>query len=512
MADQPSSNSRIARNALMLYVRMFITMIVSLFTSRVVLNTLGVEDYGTYGVVGGVVGMMAFLNASMSGATSRFLTFELGRGNKERLARTFSSAIIAHVIIALVVIVLAETVGLWFMMNKLVIPEGRETAAMWVYQLSVVGVLFTFTQVPYNASIIAHEKMDIYAYVEILNVGLKLLIVYLLWIGNFDKLILYAILIFVVQLVIMMVYRIYCLRHFEETHFHWVWDTSILKPLASFSGWDLYGNMSVTVRQQGISVLQNMYFGVAINAAAGIAGTVVGMLNALSKNVVQAFRPPIIKSYATGEYATMQQHMQRALKYSLAMYLAMSVPLYFEAHYVLHLWLGLVPDHTVNFLRLVLISTIFGQINAILIIGIHATGDIRWISLVSGSLFLVSIVPVWLLFRYFAAPTESAYWVAIVSDACIVLCNLLILRRLVPALSMRRLLLPLLPKNVVAVAVTVACSYPLLLLMPDESFLRLVIVVLASVAVYTALFAAFILSAGERSQLVAKLKSRFAHA
>ena len=224
MQDTTSNNKRIAKNTIMLYIRMFISMLVGLYTSRVVLATLGVEDYGIYGVVGGVVGMMGFLNASMSGATSRFLTFELGRGDKERLAKTFSSALIVHIAIAIIVFILAETVGLWFLCNKLNIPEGRMEAAHWVYQFSILATMLSITQVPYNATIIAHEKMDVYAYMEILNVTLKLLIVYLLTIGDFDKLKLYAVLTFAVSLIIMMIYRIYCLRHFKESRFHWVWD------------------------------------------------------------------------------------------------------------------------------------------------------------------------------------------------------------------------------------------------------------------------------------------------
>lgn len=222
MSTPSSSNKRIAKNTLMLYIRMFISMLVGLYTSRVVLATLGVEDYGIYGVVGGVVGMMGFLNASMSGATSRFLTFELGKGDKERLAKTFSSALIVHIGIAIVVLILAETVGLWFLSNKLNIPAERMQAAHWVYQLSILSAMFGITQVPYNAAIIAHEKMDVYAYIEILNVTLKLLIVYLLTIGDFDKLKFYAVLTFAVSLIIMMIYRIYCLRHFKESRFHWV--------------------------------------------------------------------------------------------------------------------------------------------------------------------------------------------------------------------------------------------------------------------------------------------------
>ena len=252
-----SDNRRIAKNAVMLYVRMFFTMIVGLYTSRVVLNVLGVEDYGIYGVVGGVIGMLGFLNASMSGATSRFLTFELGRGDQKRLADTFSSALIVHMGIALFVLLIAETVGLWFLTHKLVIPAGRMPAAHWVYQMSVLSALIGITQVPYNATIIAHEKMDVYAWVEILHAVLRLLIVYLLTIGNFDKLILYAALGLAVSVFIRMIYRVYCMRHFSESHFHWLWDKSILKPLLNFSGWDLYGNMAFTVRSHVSNFILN---------------------------------------------------------------------------------------------------------------------------------------------------------------------------------------------------------------------------------------------------------------
>ena len=291
----------------MLYIRMFISMIVGLYTSRIVLNVLGVEDYGIYGVVGGVVGMMSFLNASMSGATSRFLTFELGRGDNKRLADTFSSALIVHMGIALIVFVISETAGLWFMTHKLVIPVARISAAHWVFQLSIVSSMIGITQVPYNASIIAHEKMDVYAYVEILNVSLKLLIVYLLVISSFDKLILYAFLMFGVSVTIMMVYRVYCIRHFEESHFHWVWNKAIFKPLLSFSGWDLYGNACVSARFQGQAFLINMFHGLVYNAASSIATTVYGAIQGLSFNVMQAYRPQIIKQYSICNYSLMQK-------------------------------------------------------------------------------------------------------------------------------------------------------------------------------------------------------------
>ena len=244
MTEISSNNKRIAKNTVMLYIRMGLGMVVSLYTSRVVLQTLEVEDYGIYGVVGGVVAMFSFLNSTMAGATSRFLTFEMGKGDKERLKDTFSSALIIHIGIALLVLILAETVGLWFLNNKLVIPEGRMGAAHWVFQFSVLGMFVGFTQVPYNATIIAHEKMDIYAYIELLHVFFKLGIVYLLVIGNFDKLILYALLTFVVNVIIAMIYRIYCIRHYEESKFRFIWKKDIFRPMLSFSGFNLFVNVS----------------------------------------------------------------------------------------------------------------------------------------------------------------------------------------------------------------------------------------------------------------------------
>ena len=286
MEREQSSNRRIAKNTLALYVRMFLTMVVGLYTSRVVLATLGVEDYGVYGVVGGITSMLGFLNASMSGATSRFLTFELGRGDKKRLENTFSSAMIVHMGIAAVVLVLAETVGLWFLCHKLVIPPERMTAAHWVYQLSILSSMLAITQVPYNATIIAHENMNVYAYVEILNSVLKLLIVYLLTIGDFDKLILYAVLMLAVSVTVMMTYRIYCVRHYSESHFHWVWDKTHLKPLLSFFGWNIYGNFGSIASSQGINFVINAFLGVAVNAAVSIATTVSGIVNMFASNEI----------------------------------------------------------------------------------------------------------------------------------------------------------------------------------------------------------------------------------
>ena len=434
--EPTSSNKRIAKNALMLYVRMFLTMIVGLYTSRVVLNTLGVEDYGIYGVVGGVVSMLGFLNASMSGATSRFLTFELGRGDKQRLKDTFSSALIVHIGIALVVFVLAETVGLWFLTHKLVIPEGRMTAAHWVYQCSIFSAMLGITQAPYNATIIAHEKMDIYAYVEILNVTLKLLIVYLLVIGNFDKLILYALLVLAVSVLIMMVYRIYCIRHFSESHFHWIWNPAILKPLLSFSGWDLYGNGCVAARQQGTNFLINMFFGVVYNAAGGIASTVQGIVLGFTHQILTAFRPQIIKLYASGARHESIEMIYKAAKYSSLLIAVIAIPFCFQMDFILKLWLKTVPPSASIFCQLLLVSACINILRTPLMIGIHATGRIKRMSFVTGTCFLIGVFFVWIGYEC-GLSVEFAYVIAVAINLVLIMVVSYLLKRLIAEFSYR---------------------------------------------------------------------------
>ena len=504
--NQTGTNRRIAKNAVMLYIRMFISMVVSLYTSRVVLNVLGVEDYGIYGVVGGVVAMMGFLNASMSGATSRFLTFELGRGDRKRLADTFSSALIVHIGIALVVLLAAETIGLWFLTHKLVIPAGRMTAAHWVYQMSIASAMLGITQVPYNATIIAHEKMDVYAYVEILNVVLKLVIVYLLIIGNFDKLILYAALMLGVSILIRMIYRIYCIRHYEESHFHWLWNKRILKPLLSFSGWDLYGNGCVTARFQGQTFLINMFHGLAYNAASSIATTIYSTIQSLSFNVVQAYRPQIIKQYSIGDIAQMQDLMQDATKYTLILMGTFAIPCYVEMPYVLNLWLGQIPVGAVFFGRALLIYMISMVINTVVSIGIHSTGNIKSISFISGTIQLLNVPVLYVLFKC-GLGVNWAYILMLIVIAIVTITNILICKNLIPQLGMKKYI----SSSAVIVASVVVCGLPCIpvhFAMP-ENFIRLVAVIISSVIPILVVSYFILLEKEERRRIKQYLCRRF---
>ncbi len=503
------NNSRIAKNAVMLYVRMLVTMVVTLYTSRVVLKVLGVEDFGIYSVVGGVVAMFNFLNASMSGATSRFLTFELGRGDREQLKRTFTTALLVHFGITVVAVLLAETVGLWLLMQKLVIAPERMAAAHWVYQMSILTMAVKVTQVPYNASIIAHERMNVYAWVEIVNVVLQLLIVYLLELpgAGADKLILYAVLAFSVSLLVALVYRVYCVRQFQECRFSRRLHADILRPMLTFSGWDLYGNMSVAVRQQGINILQNMFFGARVNAAAGITTQVSGALTAFAYNVITAFRPQIIKKYAERDFASMQLLMSRALKLTLALFLMMAIPLIIEMPVVLNKWLGgNVPPYTVQFSRLVLAATAVGLVNTVLVIAIHATGRIKLLSFITGTWFLVSLLPVWVMYRL-GWEAAWSYWMMIACNVVVVVTDVLILRRLVPQLRLWSMLAPIAVGNMALVACAAVAGWAVHAAI-DAGWLRLVAVTATSCAVYAPLFWLVMLSRHERQVLVGKIRAR----
>lgn len=437
-SDIQSNNKRIARNTMMLYIRMGISMLVGLYTSRVVLQVLGVSDYGIYGVVGGIVAFIGFLNGSMSGATSRFLTFELGRGAEGKLKETFVSSFWVHLIIAAIIFVLAETVGLWFLYNKLVIPEARMDAAFWVYQFSVASAVVGITQVPYNASVISHEDMDLYAYVEIANVLLKLLIVYLLIIITTDKLILYAVLYFAVSFGIAMYYRWYCIHHYEESCLTLTWDKEIVNKMLKFSGWDLYGNGCVVAKQQGINFLVNMFFGVALNAGISIASVVSGTLSGFTGNITLALRPQIIKNYAQRDYIAMQKLMSQGIKYIILLQACCTIPFVLEANYVLHLWLDIVPPYAVVFCQWMFVASLFSASNGILIVAIHATGRIKYLSYISGSISVIQLPILYLLYSNGQNPVW-AYILGIFGGTVMVVVNTFIAKHNISSLSIRQL-------------------------------------------------------------------------
>ncbi|MGL4519396.1 MAG: lipopolysaccharide biosynthesis protein [Phocaeicola sp.] len=484
-----ANNKRIAKNTLLLYLRMFIGMSVSLYTSRVVLNALGVDDYGIFNVVGGVVAMFSFINSSMGSATSRFLTFGIGKGDQEELRNIFSTALIVHIIIAGVIFVLGETVGLWFLENKLVISPERMNTARILYQFSILSTVIGITQVPYNALIIAHERMNIYAYMELLNVFIRLGVVWILLAFNGDRLLLYATLTLLTSTMFAIAYRAYCIRSFTESRFKLIIDKPVLSNMLSFSGWDLYGNMSVVARTQGVNMLINVFFGTAMNAAAGIAGSVQGSVMAFASNILTAIRPQIVKSYASGDYKYMSTLIYNASKYSFILLLLLSLPLMIEMPYVLRMWLKLVPDYAVDFTRWTLVFNFVANMSSVVISGIHATGKIKRPSLINGSLYML-VVPISYIFFMNSTYPVTPYIINALFVFIGCLSNVYTLSKYVVVFSfitfIKKVLLRLMPLVVISTTPALWVSSYM-----SEGLLRLVCVVLTTsffIIVYSYLY------------------------
>lgn len=407
----PSSNKRIAKNTAMLYFRMLFTMGVTLYTSRVVLSVLGIENFGIYNVVGGVVMLFTFLNGAMAASTSRFLTFELGRQNFEQLKKTFSAALTIHIIIALAVFILAETIGLWFVLHKLVIPSGRMTATMWVYQFSILSCMVGLVQVPYNASIIAHERMNVYAYVSIVDVMLKLIIVFLLkWFVPFDHLVFYAFLILCSTLLVTGIYKVYCGRQYEECRYRIYWDKSLYRQMIGFSGWSLLGNFAWIMLTEGANILLNLFFGPMVNAAQAIAVQVNSAVTGFVNNFRTAVNPQVIKLYASNHKQEMFLLLFQSLKYSYFIILILILPILLETGFILTLWLKNVPQHAVLFVQLALINSLVSTLDTGSLIALQAVGRLKENSLVGSASVLLFILPLsFVLFRLGFSPNVLYY-------------------------------------------------------------------------------------------------------
>lgn len=370
---------------------MFLAMGVGLYTSRVVLNTLGVEDYGVYNIVGGIVVIFSFFNSAMSSATQRFLSFDLGSKDFVQLKKTFSTTLNIHFFVALVFLILAESVGLWFVNYKLNLPEERMYAVNWVYQFSVFTFLFGIIQVPYNALIIARERMNIYAYISIFEVIFKLIIVYLLVILDFDKLILYSALLFGIAFFVRFFEKSYCKKHFEESKYEFYYDKSYTKTLLAYSGWNIFGNVASIARSQGSNILLNIFFGTVLNASYGIALQVQGVVNTFVTNIQMAVNPQITKKYAAGNSKESIQLIVQTSKFSYFLMSLLVFPILFNTKYLIESWLRTVPEHTIIFIKLSLIGILIDTISGPLMTGIQATGNIKYYQIVVGSLVFLNL-------------------------------------------------------------------------------------------------------------------------
>lgn len=436
--SQSENTKRIAKNTLMLYGRMLIGMLVSLYTSRVVLQALGVEDYGIYNVVGGVVAMFSMISNSLSSSISRFLTFELGRGNLDALKRIFSTSLTIQVALAVVIVLLSETLGLWFLNTQMTIPANRLYAANWVFHASVFTFVISLLSVPFSASIVSHEKMSAFAYIGILDIFLRLLIVLFIAYSGFafDRLIVYALLLVGVVCIMQAIYWNYCTRNFEECKFKLSFDSVYWKDMSSFAGWNFIGGTASLLKDQGVNILLNLFFGPVVNAARGIANTVNNVLVSFSNNFMTALNPQITKSYAAGDYAYMVSLVERGSRFSYYILLLLALPMLFEAEFVLTLWLKHYPEHTVNFVRLILIVTMCDILSNTLIHLKAATGDVRNYQIVVGGMFLMNF-PLSYFCLKIGFPPESTLFVALLVAVFCLFLRLLFLRK-IPEFSMKR--------------------------------------------------------------------------
>ncbi len=446
-------NKRIAKNTMMLYGRTMFMLFISLFTSRVTLQALGVNNYGIQSAVGGVMAMFSIVSGSLSKSISRYITFELGHGDKDKLNRIFCTSLNIQLLIGFLIIIIGETIGVWFLNTKMNIPADRMTAANWVLQFSIWSFFIGLTQVPYGACIIGHERMSVFAYFGILNAVLKLVIVYLLYISPFDKLISFAALGFIVSIGMRMAQRIYCIRHFEECHYKLIFDKELMKDMSGFAGWSFLTNTAWIFNTSGLNILINIFFGVSFNAARGLAGSIEGHIKKFYGDFMTAINPQITKSYAAGQIDDMHRLVCRGTRLSYFLMFTLTLPFMFEAYAVLYLWLGQVPEYTVLFFRLSTIAQLVTLLGQTGVTACMATGNIKWYTIIITSVGFLVFPLTWIAFKL-GMPVESSYIIYIIIYALLNYIRLLIMKRLLDfpiMMYVRDTLIPVLKVTIISI-------------------------------------------------------------
>ena len=422
-------NRRIAKNTMMLYGRTAFSMLISLLTSRVTLQVLGVENYGINEAVGAAIGMFSVVSGSLSTSIGRFITFELGHGDIDKLKRIFSTSLSIQLIIGLVIVLLGETIGVWFLNTQMNIPDERMAAANWVLQFAIWSFFIGLTQVPYGACIVAHEKMNVYAWFSIIESLFRLIIVYLLYISPYDKLITLSMLGFVVSVGMRFAQRVYCARSFDECQYRFVFDKTLLKEMTGFAGWSFLTNTAWIFNTQGINILINIFFGVSYNTARGLAQKIEGIVMRFSGDFTVALNPQITKSYAAGEINEMNKLICRGTKFTFYLMFVLSLPLIFEAYYALYLWLGMVPDHTILFYRLSLVATLANMVGGTGYTACMATGNIKWYTIIITSVGFLVFPLTWIAYKL-GLDVEWSYIIFIIIYIIVDIVRLFIMRHL----------------------------------------------------------------------------------
>lgn len=394
-----ANNKRIAKNTLLLYVRMLVMMFVGLFTSRIILQSLGVSDLGLYTVCGGVVALFSFISGTLASGTQRFVSFGIGEGNLEKLKRTFACAMSLHLLFAIIILIIGESFGLWYLYNKLNVDPGRFDAALWCYQFSLITAVISVIQTPFNGALIAHEKMDIYAYMAIFEVVVKLMAAYIIMIVPYDRLVFYAALLLGANVLSTVIYNWYCRKKFDECSFRFGYDKQIFIDMLSFSGWNTFGTVAAMGQSTGVDLVINFFCGTAVNGARGIASQANGFVNKFVTNFQVALNPQIVKTYASGNISEMSKIVIRGTEFSTYLLLLLGIPLFIEIDFVLNLWLGQVPEHSVAFMRIVMIESLFRTMGNPTITAMHATGKMKMLNLTVGILLLLIVPQSYILFK-----------------------------------------------------------------------------------------------------------------
>lgn len=502
-----ANNKRIAKNTLFLYLRMGLVLVVSLFTTRVVLQALGVEDYGIYNVVSGFVTMFAFLNTSMSNGVQRFYNFSLGSKSAYNITDVYNTAIQIQGLFALILLFLLETFGMWYIYNEMVIPAERFFAALWVFQFSVLSLIILVLQIPYAASIMAYERMDYYAYLSIFDVLSKLGIAYAVKYFYTDKLVLYGVFNMLVSLILFFLYFGYAKKNFKDLKLDFKIRKQLFKPMLSFSGWNMFGSFAYMIKGQGLNMLLNVFFGPIVNAARGISNMVMSAIQGFQSNIVVAFRPQLVQSYAAGDNRRVTKLFYSLSKVSFILLALLSIPVMIEIEYILHIWLGeTIPDYTISFTVLVLINMLVSSLNSPVSQVVHATGRMKNYQ-VGTSLMVCAILPLsWIFLKFGCSPIAVYVISLIISIFNQILCNIL-LKKIYDYSITDYYKKVVFPCFIFAVVVSIL-PFCIRILLP-LSFMRLVLTCISTIV--TAVFISYIFVLDKQEKNVAKeiIKKRF---
>ena len=427
--ETTSSKRRLVKNTSVLYARTLITMVISLFTSRVILQNLGVEDYGIYTVVGGFVSMFAIISSTLTGTTQRYLTYEIGKKENSDPQRVFGISMNIHILLSIIIVLLLETFGLWFLNNKLNISPDRLSTANWVYQFSIISFVINVISTPYNAVIIAHERMKAFAYISLFEVVLKLIIVYMLVITPWDRLCVYSFLLLVVSLIIRVIYGVYCGRHFAESKYKYYKGKDLYKEIFTFASMNFIGASADILCNQGVDVILNLFVGVTANAARGIANSVQGAVSKFVSDFTTAIKPQIMKEYAAGNISTSLDLCYMGSRFSFFLMLFFSLPICINAPYILYIWLGMEPEYTADFLKLTLLISSIMVLSYNVTTIILANGNLKsftlWIGLVR-----ISMLPIIYVALKFGAAPQIAYLIIVLFEFLALIVRLLVTQRL----------------------------------------------------------------------------------